>query len=169
MATSYSQIQKRIDALKAKADSLRLKEAGGVIARIKEAIAHYGLTMTDLFGGKSASKGRRTGERTRGAAQREAKYADGQGNVWGGRGPRPKWLRDALENGKRLEDFETTSASATTPPAVPRKATAGKKRRKSAVKYRDDAGNTWTGRGRKPRWFQDAVAAGKKPEDMAAG
>jgi len=76
---------------------------------------------------------------------------------------------ETLETGKRLEDFETTSASATTPPAVPRKATAGKKRRKSAVKYRDDAGNTWTGRGRKPRWFQDAVAAGKKPEDMAAG
>jgi len=167
MATSYSQIQKKIDALKAKADGLRLKEAGGVIARIREAIAHYRLTMSDLFGGKSASKGR-AGDRTRGAAQREAKYADGQGNVWGGRGPRPKWLRDALENGKRLEDFEPKSAPAAAPPIAARKTTAGKKRRKSAVKYRDDAGNTWTGRGRKPRWFQDAVAAGKKPEDMAA-
>jgi DNA-binding protein H-NS len=58
MATSYSRIQRKIDALKAKADSLRLKEVDGVVARIKEAIAHYGLTMKDLFGGKTAGKGR---------------------------------------------------------------------------------------------------------------
>jgi DNA-binding protein H-NS len=168
MTKSYSQIQKKIDALKAKADSLRLKEAGGVIARIKEAIAHYGLTMTDVFGDKSSSRGRGASRRTEGAARRDAKYADGKGNVWGGRGPRPKWLRDALGRGKRLEDFDVKSAPASDSPAAPRKASAAKKRRKSAVKYRDDAGNTWTGRGRKPRWFQDAVAAGKKPEDMAA-
>jgi DNA-binding protein H-NS len=45
---------------------------------------------------------------------------------------------------------------------------SSKKRRKGAVKYRDDAGNTWTGVGCKPRWFEEALAAGKKPEDMAA-
>ena len=27
------------------------------------------------------------------------------GNTWGGRGPRPQWLRDALANGKSLQDF----------------------------------------------------------------
>ncbi len=30
-----------------------------------------------------------------------------------------------------------------------------------------NAADTWTGRGRKPRWFSEALAAGKKPEDMA--
>ena len=168
MATRYSQIQKKIDALKAKADSLRLKEAGGVIARIKDAIAHYGLTMTDLFGGKTTSKGRGAKTAAKGRAQPEARYADGQGNVWGGRGPRPKWLREALSNGKGLEEFDTQRAAAVGPSATTRKASTGKKRRKGAVRYRDDAGHTWTGVGRKPRWFQEALAAGKKPEDMAA-
>lgn len=34
------------------------------------------------------------------------------------------------------------------------------------VKYSDGAGNSWTGRGRSPAWFLEALAAGKKPEDM---
>ena len=168
MATRYSQIQKKIDALKAKADSLRLKEAGGVIARIKEAIGHYGLTMTDLFGGKMPSKGRGAKRQAKGRAQPQARYADGQGNVWGGRGPRPKWLREALSNGKGLEEFDTQRAAAAGPSGSTRKASSNKKRRKGVVRYRDDAGNTWTGVGRKPRWFKEALAAGKKPEDMAA-
>ena len=38
-----------------------------------------------------------------------------------------------------------------------------------APKYRnpDDAEQTWSGRGRKPRWFLDQIAAGKTPEDIA--
>lgn len=28
------------------------------------------------------------------------------------------------------------------------------------VKYRDENGNTWTGRGLKPRWLHDALASG---------
>jgi DNA-binding protein H-NS len=30
-----------------------------------------------------------------------------------------------------------------------------------------DPSTTWSGRGRKPKWFSDAVAKGKKPEEMA--
>jgi DNA-binding protein H-NS len=28
---------------------------------------------------------------------------------------------------------------------------------------------TWTGRGRKPQWFNEALASGKTPEDLAVG
>ena len=35
------------------------------------------------------------------------------------------------------------------------------KRGKVAVKYRDNAGNTWTGRGRMPRWMVAATKGGK--------
>lgn len=35
-----------------------------------------------------------------------------------------------------------------------------------AIKYRDAAGNTWTGRGSKPRWLVAAIASGKKVEDF---
>lgn len=38
----------------------------------------------------------------------------------------------------------------------------------AAPKYRhpENAAETWSGRGRKPRWFIDAIAAGKSPEDL---
>jgi DNA-binding protein H-NS len=35
------------------------------------------------------------------------------------------------------------------------------KRGKVAVKYRDSTGNTWTGRGRMPRWMVAAMKGGK--------
>lgn len=36
-----------------------------------------------------------------------------------------------------------------------------------AVKYRNDAGNTWTGRGLKPRWLTTALAGGATLEQFA--
>lgn len=35
------------------------------------------------------------------------------------------------------------------------------------VRFRDDAGNTWIGRGPRPQWIQDALTAGKKLGDFA--
>lgn len=37
-----------------------------------------------------------------------------------------------------------------------------------AAKYRNpaDAEQTWSGRGKRPRWFNDAIKAGKKEKDM---
>ena len=44
-----------------------------------------------------------------------------------------------------------------------------RKRSVGAAKYANpaDRSDTWSGRGRKPRWFIDALAHGKKPEDLA--
>ncbi len=44
-----------------------------------------------------------------------------------------------------------------------------RKRAPAVAKYANpaDAMDTWSGRGRKPRWFADALKAGKKPEDFA--
>ena len=42
----------------------------------------------------------------------------------------------------------------------------GKRGGKVAVKYRDAAGNTWTGRGRMPRWMVAATKNGKKKDDF---
>jgi DNA-binding protein H-NS len=38
-----------------------------------------------------------------------------------------------------------------------------------APKYRNpgNAEQTWSGRGKRPRWFNDALAAGKKEKDLA--
>ena len=44
-----------------------------------------------------------------------------------------------------------------------------RKRSPAVAKYANpaDSSDTWSGRGRKPRWFNDALAAGKTPEDLA--
>jgi len=44
-----------------------------------------------------------------------------------------------------------------------------RKRSPSTAKYANPANSadTWSGRGRKPRWFIEALAKGKRPDDMA--
>lgn len=46
---------------------------------------------------------------------------------------------------------------------------APRKRALSSPKYANpvNRADTWTGRGRKPRWFIEALAAGRAPEDLA--
>ena len=34
------------------------------------------------------------------------RYRDNSGNSWTGMGPKPRWLRAAIEAGKELEDFD---------------------------------------------------------------
>lgn len=115
MSMTYTEILQQIEELKAEASRLKHEEVGGVIARIKEAIVAYSLTPADLgFGGKLAvvAKKAKAGKRGRKAAPAAApraagspKFRDANGNVWGGRGPRPRWLREALLAGKSLQDF----------------------------------------------------------------
>jgi len=40
------------------------------------------------------------------------------------------------------------------------------KRAAVAVKFRDQHGHTWTGRGIKPKWLSEALAAGKSLDDF---
>jgi DNA-binding protein H-NS len=44
-----------------------------------------------------------------------------------------------------------------------------RKRAPATAKYANPANptDTWSGRGRKPRWFDAALKAGKRPDDMA--
>lgn len=44
-----------------------------------------------------------------------------------------------------------------------------RKRAPASAKYANpaDSSDTWSGRGRKPRWFEAALNAGRSPEDMA--
>ena len=169
MAQTYAQIQEQIAKLQSDAAILRNSEVADVVRRIKEAIATYDLSPRDLFGGRTGVS--RTG-RSRGTA-RSAKYADGKGGEWGGRGPRPQWLREALAAGRRLEDFAVGTAAARTAPnqpeGMPSRGKAAKKvaRKKGSKARYSDGINSWSGFGRKPRWLADAIAGGKKLEDFA--
>ena len=184
MTQTYLQIQKKIEKLQKTADALRQKEVGGVIARIKVAIEHYGLTARQLGLAdgsaqvEAASKSRKAKPAAKAATG--AKYSNGDGQSWSGRGPRPRWLREAIAGGKPLEAFLVASAAPAEALAPSRKAVSGVKavkvakaakpkaikRRPSTVLYRDGGGNSWTGRGPQPRWLKEALAAGKTLEEL---
>lgn len=109
MTKTYAQVMKQIDSLKREADDIRRKEVEGVIARIQEAIRVYGLTASDLgLGTTRKARAAKTMPKRRGKPAKAApvvKFRDEAGNTWGGRGPRPVWLRAALAAGKQLSDF----------------------------------------------------------------
>ena len=122
MATSKSgptlaALNAQIAALQVQADALRKKEVAEVIAKVKDAIVHYGLTAADLgfgkatgnvgkspaaVGGKPAKKGRKNAAAKPGA--KAVKFKDDQGHTWGGFGKRPDWFKAALAAGKTPED-----------------------------------------------------------------
>ena len=123
MATSKSgptlaALNAQIAALQAQAEALRKKEMAEVIAKVKDAIAHYGLTAADLgfgkgarrvgksppaVGGKFASKGRKNAVAK--PPVKVVKFKDDQGHTWGGIGKRPEWFKAALAAGKKPEDL----------------------------------------------------------------
>ena len=113
MAT-YIELKQKIEELQKEANAVKAKERQGVIDRMKEAIAVYEITAQELgLGARGSSAGGRSTARkgapqvkaSKKSAEPQAAYGDGKGNTWGGRGPRPKWLKDALANGGSLEEF----------------------------------------------------------------
>jgi DNA-binding protein H-NS len=119
LGTSLQAINAQIAALQAKAEAIRKQEVGDVVTKIKDAIAHYGLTAADLGLSAAAPKapktpkagkpgrkpGRKPGAKAAGKTARAAKYTDGQGCTWGGMGKRPDWFKAALAAGKTAEEL----------------------------------------------------------------
>ncbi|MDR6861265.1 H-NS family nucleoid-associated regulatory protein [Variovorax guangxiensis] len=177
MAQTYKQIQKQIEQLQRQADVLRHSEVKGVVDRIKVAIAHYGLTAAQLGLGTSKAAARPKKALGSSSGKSGAKFSDGNGNAWSGRGPRPSWLRDALTAGRSIDEFRVGSPGKSKPvsaelasgeTAVPAARPARKKAKRTAkTSYKDDAGNSWSGFGPKPRWLKAALDAGKSLEDFA--
>jgi DNA-binding protein H-NS len=181
--STYAQISKQIEALRLKAEKVKRQEVGEVIKKIRTAISAYDITPQQLFG--QAAKANRKQASGKDKADRVSKYSDGTGNVWSGRGPRPHWLRAALAAGRNLSDFLATRGGAadSAPAAEPapaktsRKAVQKSRGRKSAgltkaavssrVSYTDGE-HVWSGRGPRPRWLKEAVAAGKSLDELRA-
>ena len=111
MTKTYAQIVKQIEGLKQDAEKVRRKEVDGVISRIRDAITVYDLSAQDLgFGNRSKAATKNAAPAKRqmrklAKAPPLVKFRNDSGGVWGGRGKRPQWLRDALGAGKTLDDF----------------------------------------------------------------
>ncbi len=113
MARTLAEIQKQIDKLQALAQRVKDKDKAGVVARIRDAIEHYGISAEDLFGASAAPKARKT-RRAKGGAKGSAKpknkspirYRDDKGNGWTGHGQRPRWFKEAIASGITREELE---------------------------------------------------------------
>lgn len=86
-------------ALDKQIETTRRQEHSEAIAQVRALMEQHGLSIADLGlrGGKSAA---RKGSKV------AAKYRNGTtGETWSGRGLQPKWLKAALQNGRKIEDF----------------------------------------------------------------
>ncbi len=110
-----SDLLKQANDLRAQAAALEARAAAeiqaaraSVLAGLKASIAEHGFTAVDLGlkAGKGAAKAAKTGRSHPSAGKKVApKYKDHNGNVWTGRGVKPRWLVDAVAAGRSLESF----------------------------------------------------------------
>ncbi|GAO20231.1 histone family protein nucleoid-structuring protein H-NS [Alicycliphilus sp. B1] len=110
---TLKEIDAEIAKLQQQASEIRDTEKASVIARMKEAIAYYGITASDLDLGKDGRKGRKPGKASatpvqsaRGAGR--VKFKDDAGHSWSGFGPKPKWFTEALASGKTADDLRAS-------------------------------------------------------------
>lgn len=143
MPKTVDQIRQQIAKLQEQEKALLQKEVSGVVARIKEAVAHYGLTADQIFGGSAP------------VAAVKAKAA-GQKKSAGRRGRRAEAANAGAMGAEAAGSAETLKSKASSPA----------KGTKIAAKYKDEGGNTWTGRGSQPRWLRAALESGKKLDDF---
>lgn len=129
MATKLTllQIQGQMAALTAKADRL-LKGKWKVVQQIRKQITAFGITVEELFGATHGAwpqesadakpKPAKLAKTAKPLSALAAKYSDGA-NGWSGRGPTPKWLREAIAGGASLKDFDVAVGGAKSKGAAP--------------------------------------------------
>jgi len=98
------EIDAEIAKLQRGREETRVAEKAGVIARMKEAIAYYGITAADLGLDGLSRNAYGTAKRLRPEVGR-VKYKDDAGHTWSGFGRKPKWFVEALANGKAEADL----------------------------------------------------------------
>lgn len=105
---------KTLEHLKRQAAAARelALEKEAALAKLRAVCEKYGFTAMDLY-----PKGQWPGDAPTSDEGDELPqnvvrftagetYRDADGNVWTGRGRRPKWLAEALERGASVEDFK---------------------------------------------------------------
>jgi len=113
MMTSYLDLVNEIQALQKQAEKLRQKESHEVLKEIRRLISIYSFSETDLGfrPGASTKSAKRPGKKKMPAVKSKvpARYTDGRGNYWTGRGKQPKWVQSCLSSGRSLESLEIAS------------------------------------------------------------
>ncbi|MEM5389494.1 H-NS family nucleoid-associated regulatory protein [Paraburkholderia phymatum] len=155
MAT-LEKVQVQITKLQAQADALIKRQSSTAIARIRDLMEKYDLTIADIdahVGGKK--RGRKPGVAATAKPAAAARYRDPKtGATWSGHGRAPAWIASASDRTRFLID---DSAAQLAPVARWTAKPGNYVRGPQAPKYRDPgSGATWSGRGRAPAWLAGA-------------
>ncbi len=88
------------EALEREIELTKKQERAEAIAKVRALMAEYGLTLSDLGTKAAAKAGSARGGKV------PAKYRNkATGDSWSGRGLQPNWLKAALAEGRKIEDF----------------------------------------------------------------
>ena len=77
------------------------EELEQVVAELRQTIETYKITPEQLFPNVVVA----TKYAARRGIRRPPKYRNSEGQTWGGAGPRPKWLREAVARGESIEQY----------------------------------------------------------------
>ncbi len=100
MVASLKELLSQRAALEQQIIEARRAEKTDAISKIRDLMTEYGLTLADLQSGSRSVK------RPGSVSKVPAKYIDkASGSTWSGRGLQPRWLRQALADGRKLADF----------------------------------------------------------------
>lgn len=174
MAKTLAQIESQIAKLQLQAEALRARTVSAVVGQIRALMAEYALTTADLERGPAkkaakATKAARKSTRSEKGIVSKASTVSSAKPAARARNGEASSGSAAVEASKAVRSVKASKASKSSrgdKPAQLVKTTQAKPA--GAIKYRDEAGNTWTGRGTRPKWFLAAVAAGKTPEQLLA-
>ena len=92
-------LEKALSLAKKKADQAKLEHHQESVAKVLNLMNSTGVTIEDLKNPPKIKIARQK------KGTMPAKYADGQGNSWSGKGPMPQWLKNAAAAGKKLDDY----------------------------------------------------------------
>jgi DNA-binding protein H-NS len=91
-------------ALEKQIAEVQREERSSAISQIRTLMQQYNLSPSD-FAGRGGGAGPKVAG-SRAGRSVAAKYRDPEsGKTWSGRGLKPRWLRDAIANGKSATDF----------------------------------------------------------------
>ena len=99
-------LEKEAAALQEQIETARRAERAEVINQIKSLMAEHGIGFAELGARGGAGRPTRPAKSANSGRKVAVKYRDeASGNTWSGRGLQPNWLKAALSEGRKLEDF----------------------------------------------------------------
>lgn len=102
MSTLQDLLAQRADIEKQIAN-MQSEARAATIAKVKAMMAEFGLTAADISGKASSV---RAASAVKAPSKVAAKYRNNAtGDTWTGRGLQPKWLKAALADGAKIEEF----------------------------------------------------------------